>query len=689
MPARVRPVPLTRSREPTAARRALSRGIALAFVGIILMAGILRLARLHSIPPGLFFDEAANLFDIADILHGRYALYFPRNNGREPFFFYWASVFAALWGVTPYAIRLAAAVIGTLTVATTFACAREIARGWLGDRSAADWIAVAAGTVLGILYPHLHYSRIGLRAITLPFFLTLGYALVIRGFRRDSLVLLAAGGIVSGLNTYTYIAGRVAPLPVLVLGLVMALAQRSWRTMAWTGLVLALWALASLPLGIYALDHPGEVLGHTDDVSILNPANNHGDPVGAVAHGVVATLASYAIAGTPAAEQNLPGRPMLDPLLSLLGLAGLVFLAAGMLKQTAPPGAADGRLPRPAVAGFLVSWTLIFSAPSMLAVNPPGYIRMTGAFPALAVIVGFGAAAVVLVPGALDRWARVGIVLVLLGISASWTIRDYFLVWGPSPEAYHLMMGDKADSAAYLRQWAATDRVFLAPLYAQDNTIRFLTRSSPIATFDIGVSLVVPTDRSRNVRYVFPSDDQEEIRRVTAELPAPPRTEMVRDPRGRFPLLTVLELDRTALPEPPSTRRAVFDGGITLVRAVVAPLTAVPGQHLSVELVWLAEASPPIDYTVFLHLRDPAERTVAQVDRQPTAGSYPTSLWQAGDVIWDRYTLDLPSSLAPGSYHLVAGLYDLATMHRLTARLANGRIPASEVRIAEVVVRGG
>ena len=138
-----------------------NRCLAPAFVAVVLFGAALRIVRLHTAPPGLFFDEAANLFDIADVLNGARPLYFPANNGREPFFFYWASLFASFLGNTPYSLRLSGAIIGSLTLPATFLCAREAARCWDRDRRWSDGVAVVAMFVLGITYFHLHYSRFG------------------------------------------------------------------------------------------------------------------------------------------------------------------------------------------------------------------------------------------------------------------------------------------------------------------------------------------------------------------------------------------------------------------------------------------------------------------------------------------------------------------------------------------------
>lgn len=693
-------------KRPKGVRASSSSGqdhwLTLGYVAVVLFGALLRVARLHAIPPGLFFDEAANLFDVSDILHGAHPVYFPRNNGREPFFFYWVSLFASLWGPTPYAIRLAAAMVGVMTVVTTFLCARELLRAWSDDRRWADRVALVAAFVLSITYVHVHYSRIGLRSISLPLFLALSYGLLFRGLRRNSWWALIFAGVAGGASIYTYIAARIAPLPVLVLPLALGLSRRSWRPFWQVAFVGLIWAVITVPLGVYTIRHPGDVLGHTNDVSILNPVNNHGNPTVAIARGILATLGAFTFVGSGAADQNLPGRPILDPILGFFLFVGAGVLLLGAIGR--PGSLRDARATsttgadrvsdetalgwRLATASFLVVWLLSQSLPSALAVSPPGFIRMTGTLPSVAIIVGIGI-------GYAWRWIAgrglrasraAGLLAVALAVSTAWTVRDYFWLWGPSTTAYQWMMGDKVDSATYLKRWATDERVFLAPLYAQDNTIRFLTRGAAVQTFDLGASLVVPTDRSRDVRYVFPASDQQEATLVSRELSVQHSTTTVLDPTGRFTLLTTLNVSRGDLPPVPTTRLATFDGGIALVAASIAPEHVAPGHQIAITMEWLSLQPQPYDYTVFLHLRDSSNRTVAQVDRQPTAGSIPTTAWRSGDLVWDRYSLAIPANLAPGDYRLVAGLYRLETLQRLNVDLGQGHPPTNEAPIGTVQI---
>jgi len=84
-----------------------------------------------------------------------------------------------------------------------------------------------------------------------------------------------------------------------------------------------------------------------------------------------------------------------------------------------------------------------------------------------------------------------------------------------------------------------------------------------------------------------------------------------------------------------------------------------------ISLNWQALQSMDKDYTVTIQLLDQNQNLIAQVDKPPLGGSYPTSVWQPGSSIFDSYNLELPGSVANGAYQLVVRLYDLQTLQRL------------------------
>jgi hypothetical protein len=100
--------------------------------------------------------------------------------------------------------------------------------------------------------------------------------------------------------------------------------------------------------------------------------------------------------------------------------------------------------------------------------------------------------------------------------------------------------------------------------------------------------------------------------------------------------------------------------------------TATIGQPLTVTLAWRTQQKADKDYTVFVHLLDRNGQLQAQHDGPPDGGNLPTSRWAPAVRLDDTHTLNLPANLPPGTYTLVAGLYDPANGERLSAIDAQG-----------------
>ena len=89
-------------------------------------------------------------------------------------------------------------------------------------------------------------------------------------------------------------------------------------------------------------------------------------------------------------------------------------------------------------------------------------------------------------------------------------------------------------------------------------------------------------------------------------------------------------------------------------------------------LWWTAPNQPQKDYTVFVHLFEPAtEDILVQQDAMPLQGSHPTSGWLAGEVVSETLRLDLVD-VPPGAYRVAVGLYQASTGVRLSAITPGG-----------------
>jgi len=92
------------------------------------------------------------------------------------------------------------------------------------------------------------------------------------------------------------------------------------------------------------------------------------------------------------------------------------------------------------------------------------------------------------------------------------------------------------------------------------------------------------------------------------------------------------------------------------------------------------------NYTAFVHLVDAEGNIVAQHDKQPLEGDWPTSAWQPGETVPDTYTLDIPEQTAAGTYQLRVGLYLLRDGRRLPVTGPRGRIVSDGIILDEITV---
>ena len=110
---------------------------------------------------------------------------------------------------------------------------------------------------------------------------------------------------------------------------------------------------------------------------------------------------------------------------------------------------------------------------------------------------------------------------------------------------------------------------------------------------------------------------------------------------------------------------ARFTDQIDLLGYNLSDRQLASGESLDLTLYWSPRGRPTHDYTVFVHLLDSSGQLRGQADSPPMAGKYPTSVWDAGEVIADLHTLSLAPDLPAGEYKIAIGLYDPETGQRV------------------------
>jgi hypothetical protein len=106
-----------------------------------------------------------------------------------------------------------------------------------------------------------------------------------------------------------------------------------------------------------------------------------------------------------------------------------------------------------------------------------------------------------------------------------------------------------------------------------------------------------------------------------------------------------------------------------------------PGENVAVTLYWQAQREMDTSYKVFVHVYDDQGGILAQRDRLPGLGARPTSAWEKGEIVADRYYVPTNSDLPAGRYQLATGLYSPETGERLKA-FGPDRQPLTQDRIS-------
>ncbi|HEY8742440.1 MAG TPA: glycosyltransferase family 39 protein, partial [Chloroflexota bacterium] len=445
------------------------------FVGLILLSAMLRFLLLTTIPVGLHYDEAWSGIDAATVTWTHHPVFFADSNGMEPLYLYLQTISILLFGRTAFALRVVSAVIGTLTVPALYLLVRRLG-GWR--------LALFAAGVLAVTYWHVHVSRLGYRAISLPPIECLAWWSLWNGAQQRDWRWLAAGGALVGVSLYTYSTARVFPLAVTLWFLWLAVRQRDWRDLTRLVLVGTAALLVFSPLGWYFLQHPDEFLARVAQVVVLSPGVSHATEP-AVLVGAERTLGMFSIRGDTEWKYNLSGKPIFDPLMSLFFYAGIIGCVVLAVRRKGPPPTAIPALPLAGAgplitsdaAALLLLWFVVMIVPGFVTTDPPETLHTLATVPVVCTFPALGAIWLWrLLRLRVKSWPHLGVPLAvtLILAEAAATAVSYFIIWAPNPQSYYWLHGDVTDLAALLKQAPANATLYVATQYYRHPTLRFL-----------------------------------------------------------------------------------------------------------------------------------------------------------------------------------------------------------------------
>ena len=660
---------------------------------IIALAAFLRLYDIANLPPAAGYDQAAYGVDALRIRQGARPVFLLSNLGREAMFSYLVTLVSLVVTDVPVAVYVTSALAGILTVPAVYLVAHELLASEGG--ALARYGGLLSALLVAVMYWHLNWSRLGMRAILTPLFLSLTIYTLWWGLRTGRWWGFALAGVFLGLGMYTYQAFRIVPLlVVLTAGFVLysrrSLTQRNILNLL---LVTAIALTIFAPMGCFLLAHPGSTGRAVEAAMVVEKGRGWRDNVHSVWDHTRRMLLAYAIRGDQDPRTTLPGRPALNPFLALALVVGIGFSMVRLKKPLYPT---------------LLAWLAVMSIPAALATKGAVAKRALGATPAVAMLIAIGCldggtALYRWFKGRSISWARHLAVVwaILIGTGLAYTgvrtYRDYFVVWAQDPDQFtHFEVGTAA-VGTFVGTRPAEEQIYLSPVPADHPSVELYSgQREGIKTYHGCHCTVLAEDQTGGVTYVLVTgEDGDSLDRLRT---CYPQGEIV----GTGPM-HYGEPHFVAYHVPPLARAQVAPAHESVVNwddkvglqgyDLDAPVHKA-GETIRLVLYYRGLADMNAEYTVFTHLLGPYNEATngpvwAGTDSEPCRGIFPTSVWEKGELVIDRFALPIPANAPPGEYQIEVGLYNWWTMERLPVLDDAGNIVADHVILGQVQVISG
>ncbi len=647
-------------------------------VAITLGATFIRVYDSANTPPGLTFDTT---WDLADALRISRGIPFPADfdTRPEPAYRWMLAASFVLLGPHVYSTLVFQVLVSALTVALTYEAALVLLSGHSWRRLGA---LIAAGTIAANA-AHLFLVRSPYRSILLPPILLIAVILFLKASRSQQNRTWALSGFVSSLGMHVYIAGLLTPVWAAGFAIHHVMfgsgkwRQRIqhvlWLTLGMLPLLLVWFALVRLMPDLYIRV---QAAGGAIPITPLRVLN-----------GFVGAIKEFYLVGYSLPIYNTPTTPYLNPLLAILALIG--FSVALWRWRTAQ-------------GAILLGGMVLFILPGALSEDPTHPVRLVGTMPLLALLVGWGSAALVTVPSTLFHLridlrpaltvAASALIVVSIGAThlayrAMFANPDEYsppVNWLGIPHNYTMALTEalelleKVDQPTYVplsvldtpaagyviqreafpnvTTWA---RYGLSELPAGQYFFPIYTYYHvPTPTDDPRMALLLPAEKTI---VILPDAPDGPIVRE----PVSPQTRTIKNARG-WTIARISSVERAPLIKPElTTVDSSPTAGVGLQLAgEVTPLTPKSGQKTPVLVYWRVTAPQPTDIFSVAQLLNLNLIQYGNSDHHVLPYLYPSARWQPGDVIPDYHLLTI-YGFPDGIYRWAVGVYVPPVMKRL------------------------
>jgi 4-amino-4-deoxy-L-arabinose transferase-like glycosyltransferase len=666
----------------------------LAATALLLFAAFFRLWNLGSTPPGLSAVELTNA-QLADRMRDGdvSVIYDQVTPAREGLYYAYLAVTTAVTGRGIILWRLSSVWLAMLSLAVMARLMRRL----FGTR-----VALMTLGLMSVAFWPVWMGRAVLHVTLMPLVTSMAILTFVRAFQSEELtnasLWFTVGGLVLGLAQYVHVTAWTLALLFIAFVAYRWLADRRTLKRYWGNIVytLALMAILNLPLLIFLSRHPGA----REPVPVAEQPRLLAE----IPERVISSIAALALRGDMLPDHNLPGRPVMGPVIAVLMVIGI--------------GVAVARWRRSSY-GLALLWLAIGLLPTAFLPHKPDFEFMAVILPVVFVFPAIGLRAIF---KALTRWLRdvpqllaaaavSGLVGVLILGNAVLTYRDYFMIWPEKGDVRLAYQADLGMLARYLDTnddptpvsvcsfpadrsrdpFALSNRELLAYLmHHRDRSIRYFdcTQSLILAKGGESQRLIFPRGHYYDhlpgpllawMRYArdegVPGVRPDVVMRLDA-------SNVLADRAGAFittaPTAWPPESGDIRLAELPVT----FGNNIAFLGYTVRDDTLRPTDWIELTTYWRLDGPPPPDLTLFAHMLSNPVLVIAQADG---LGVHVSGL-QPRDVFLQYSMIQTPGGMAPGSYPLSVGMYFPDTGARLPI-LAGGSVRADRLFLQSIEVQ--
>lgn len=393
--------------------------IYLIFLAILSYGIFLRVYKLDSVPPGLWYDEAINGLDAVSTITSFPHIplvYTTEGHPREPIFLWLLALSLKTFGVSTLIMRYTTIFIGILTIIAFYFLAKEYFN--------IQWALVAL-FIFAAMRWNFHINRLIFRANLINLVGILFLIFFIKFLDSNKRKYAIISGIILGMGFYTYLSIYAFAGCVITFLLVNYWRDLKEKIKFRTNVILlfSITGVIFLPLFLDYIINTNHFFGRVGEVSLFESGFLSGLKL--IVINIFKILLMFIYKGDLNQKFNISGMPNFDYLTGVIFIIGLIFSIA-TLKAVNKKN------------GLLLFYFVFMLLPSVFSVDAPHLLRAFGAVPSVAIILTLGYIKVFeIFKKRISKNLTIILIGVLILFYCSNEYRRYFILWADDTRTWY------------------------------------------------------------------------------------------------------------------------------------------------------------------------------------------------------------------------------------------------------------